>query len=146
LSKTVPLILVVDADVSTRDVLREELAGLDAEVVGTSMVRETLLVMLERKVPLAVVNMTLPECSAERLVPALRRIQSDLVVILTTDEHSEELERKARGLGIMLYLPKPIAPGLLGEAIRSAIGLVPRSAGGTDVPGPVGDEVRRVVH
>ena len=124
----VPLVLVVDRDVTTEDLLGEELAEFEVEIRRTSTVRDTLVVVLERKVSLALVNMTMPECSADRLVPALRRVQSDLVVIITADRHAPEIERVARGLGIMLYLPKPISPGLLAEAICSAVGLERKKA------------------
>jgi DNA-binding response OmpR family regulator len=160
MGKRVPLLLVVDPDPTVSECLREELSAFEAEVMATYTVRETLVAMLERTVPLAVVNMTLPECSAGRLVPAIRRAQSDVIVILTTDEHSEEVERKARGLGITLYLPKPIAPGLLGEAVRSALGLEPRRDSGIGIggattgsnerltrsPGSWGEVLPRVVH
>jgi len=142
--RKVPVVLVVDADRTVSERLREELSAFEADVIGTCAVREALVVMLERTVPLAVVNMTLPECSAERLVPAIRRVQSDVIIVLTTDEHCEDVERRARGLGIMLYLPKPIAPGLLGEAVRSALGLEPSRDGGVGVPGTLTGSGRRL--
>ncbi len=68
---------------------------------------------------LALVNLSLVD--EEMMEELTERSRRGLRVVITTDEHSETNERRARLLGPVFYAPKPVHVTLLSEVLDGAL-------------------------
>ncbi len=112
-------VIVADPDESAYEMVRQLTAPDRWEVryVGTSDALRDVL----RSGPaqLALVNLSLlDESLAEELIERSRR---GLRVVITSDEHSEATERRARLIGPVFYAPKPLHIMVLRQVLDGAL-------------------------
>jgi PAS domain S-box-containing protein len=119
-------ILVVDDDRDTLEVMRQLLEQAGAEVSAVASADEALQ-SLERRVPdVLVSDIGMPGLDGYALIEAIRerspekggRVPAAALTAFTQAEHRE----RALRAGFQLYLPKPIEPGELTEAVAKLAG------------------------
>lgn len=70
---------------------------------------------------LAIVGVSMLDASPELATELLERSRRGLRVVVTTDEHSERNERRARLIGPVCYAPKPVNVVLLNHVLDGAL-------------------------
>lgn len=73
------------------------------------------------KVDLVITDMTMPKMTGEVLTNELRRVRSDIPVILCTGFSARMDEKKAMDIGIHAFISKPILKREIAEAIRAVL-------------------------
>ncbi len=137
-----PVILVVDDDNDVREMIVEYLGGAGfsvLEAAGTEAMRARLAAT---GVDLLLLDRTMPDGDALRLIPGLRREHPHLAIVVVTALGQDE--ERVRGLdgGADDYLPKPFIWSELVarmravlRRVRPATAPVPATGGGTERAG-----------
>jgi two-component system cell cycle sensor histidine kinase/response regulator CckA len=116
-------ILFVDDEASLVELGREMLEMLGYEVVTQTSSTEALA--LFRADPeafdLVITDQTMPSMTGEALTHEIRRLRSDIPIILCTGFSHTMTGEKARALGIGAYLMKPLAIRDLALAVRQVL-------------------------
>ncbi|MCF8062745.1 MAG: response regulator [Deltaproteobacteria bacterium] len=124
--------LLVDSDRAVLEVMKQEIRQkLGYRTLAAASCEEALRLARGHPVRLAVIDVDLPDGKGHHLIPALKLIRPALRVIMTSSDYSEETERVCRACGLVLYMAKPLDPGLFEAAIRTAWQSSP-ALGGTE--------------
>ena len=108
-----PAILLVEPDREIADLLAERLeaAGVAsyAYVTGEDAVRAIDHVLGSNAVDLALISVQLPGADGLRIVEELRLRRAGLPAFLLTNVHDAQLAERAADLGVVGFVPKPLA-------------------------------------
>lgn len=118
-------ILLVDDDVSLRDMLTRILTNLGYKVTAFSNSEETFNTF-ERSphsFDLLLTDMTMPHMTGAELTQKALAIRPDFPVVLCTGYSESINAEKAKAIGIKGYVMKPVIKRDLANAIRSALDL-----------------------
>lgn len=96
-------ILVASGDAKFWFALRQESIGVEATWVLANSARECLLAVEDPRVKLAILDGTLNDKPAIQLLPLLRQIRPDLLIVFAYQSPSEEGEMVARQAGVLYY-------------------------------------------
>lgn len=114
-------ILIADDDKFFREKLRLELAqqgyNVDAVKDGEDAVRKCQ----GASYSVLIVDAHLETISGAEVIIAVKKAGHELPVIVITGDHSLELERELRSLGIFYYLIKPFGMREMLEVVESAM-------------------------
>ncbi|MBF0625802.1 MAG: diguanylate cyclase [Magnetococcales bacterium] len=114
-------ILMVEDDGEVRDELAEFLGRLVGEVLAAGNGREGLALFKAQAPSLVITDILMPEMDGLSLVRAVREIDPEVPVILTTAFNEEEYFLGAIEIGIEAYVRKPIDPRrLVAGLLKSA--------------------------
>jgi CheY-like chemotaxis protein len=116
-------VLLVDDEVALVHLGEAILQRLGYEVVVCTSSTEALEVFREapQRFDLVITDQTMPHMTGERLAQALRRLRSDIPIILCTGfSHVMHAER-AQELGIDAFLMKPLAMQELAQTIQQVM-------------------------
>jgi DNA-binding NarL/FixJ family response regulator len=123
-------LLLVDQDSLTLEAMKQEIQrNLGYRVLPALSCKEAVHLIRRHPVRLAVIDVDLPDGKGHHLIPALKRIQPALRVIMTSSDYSEETERVCRACGLALYMAKPLDLGLFEAAVQTAWQSTPASCG-----------------
>ena len=89
--------------------------GYDADGAGTGL--ETLEKVKEQLFDLVLLDMTLPDMTAQELINRLKELRPDLGIVTMTGMNTDGLENQIRTLGIIYYMLKPVREKVLKEII-----------------------------
>lgn len=123
-----PRVLVVEDDRVSLGYFREVLAGLPVQVHGAADCAEALARAVTQRHALWLLDAHLPDGDAITLLPRLRAHASDAVAIAHTASRDAALHGALRDAGFADVLVKPVAPGVLRQAIARHLRLA------TDTP------------
>lgn len=146
MTRTVPLILVVDDDPSIRQTLSRELALAGYEAISAADGVEGKARLEERRPDLVITDLAMPRLDGLGLLSAIRRIDSTPVIVLSVRGEEEDKVR-ALDLGADDYVTKPFSLRELLARVRTQL----RRHGGEAAsevlrfPGLEIDRVRRTV-
>jgi PAS domain S-box-containing protein len=115
------LVLLVDDEDMVRSVARLMLQRLGFQVVTASDGREAVEIFRARKIEIAavVLDMTMPNMDGNEALRELRRLRSDVRVLLTSGFTAEDVASgisRDSGVG---FLQKPFNSGMLAEKLRA---------------------------
>ena len=116
-------ILLVDDQEDVLQIETEMLEMLGYDITGMISARETLdhFAGHSNQYDLVITDMTMPHMTGDRLAEQLRKIRSDIPIVLTTG-FSELISReKAESMGIDGFLTKPVQLSDMAEMIRKVI-------------------------
>jgi len=118
------LALFVEDDELVQSVGRRMLERLGFEVLTASDGVEGVEVFRERaaEVRLVLLDLTMPRMSGEDAFRELRRIRSDVKVILTSGYNEQDTTRRFVGKGLAGFIQKPFELSTLSNRIRAALG------------------------
>ena len=115
-------VLVVDDEASIRDLLTKTLA-LDEYDVDTASDASTALGLVRAsKYDLLIADLRMPGMDGLTLIRQVKRVRSELPVIIITGFSSESSAIEAVNLGVASYLRKPFAIPEVLAAARKALG------------------------
>ncbi|HEY7117679.1 MAG TPA: response regulator [Tepidisphaeraceae bacterium] len=121
MSKTQPLIAVVDDEESVRRALRRLIcsAGLDVEAFTSG---DEFLGSLARRLPDCVIlDLHMPQVSGFDVQARLTQQRRRLPVIVITGRDSDEVRQRALDGGAVAYLRKPVDDQTLLDAVAHAL-------------------------
>ncbi|RMF81233.1 MAG: response regulator [Nitrospirae bacterium] len=108
-----PLILVVDDEELIRWSLEQILGSDGHRVALAASGAEALARAAEAAPDLCLLDLKLPDADGLELLPRLLEVAPRMQVIVMTAYGSAEIEAKARRLGAVEFLRKPVDPGVL---------------------------------
>ena len=113
-------LLVVDDDPMLTQMLHAQLRSLGYDVRSTSSSQEALALFqaAPESFDLVITDQTMPELTGEQLIQALRRIRSDIPVILCTGFSHIINAEKARDMGVDAFCLKPLMRQALSRTIQ----------------------------
>jgi PAS domain S-box-containing protein len=116
-------ILFVDDEEVLVQIGRELLEHLGYTVIAVTSSPEALDIFKKESenIDLVITDMTMPKMTGVELAKELMRIQPDIPIILSTGYSEIMNENKAKALGLMGFVMKPIDINALGETIRKVL-------------------------
>lgn len=117
-------ILLVDDDSAVRQVGAQMLDGLGFKVLTAADGREGLEVFREHdgKIDCVILDLTMPEMGGEEVFHELRRLRSDLCVILSSGYNEEDVTQRFVGQGLAGFVQKPYTSAKLRLTLNSVLG------------------------
>lgn len=117
-------ILLVDDDPAVRNVGAQMLDGLGFKVLTAANGREGLEVFRkhEREIDCVILDLTMPDMSGEEVFRELRRLRSDLCVILSSGYNEEDVTQRFVGQGLAGFVQKPYNSAKLRVTLNRVLG------------------------
>ena len=113
-----PTILVAGPSVSEGLEIQHRLHGLDCRIVMAGTASEVVRFTRNQGIDLLILSTSLDGGEGSMLIPILREIQTSLPIIVTTANHSAELEQEVRSCQIAFYAILPDDLRHLGEVVQ----------------------------
>lgn len=116
-------VLLVDDEQDVLRVIRKFLERAGFEVHPAASGEEALACFCElgTAVDAIVLDLTMPGMGGEELLAAIRGMDLNVPVIVTSGYNESEVARRCAGLGVFAYLPKPYLPAELTAEVRRAV-------------------------
>ena len=117
-----PRVLVVDDEASIRDLLTKTLALAEYDVETAGDGSAALGLLRASNYDLLIADLSMPGMDGLTLIRQVRRVRSDLPIIIITGFSSESSAIEAVNLGVTSYLLKPFGVPDVLAAARKALG------------------------
>jgi DNA-binding response OmpR family regulator len=103
------LVLVVDDDAATRDVIASVMRGVGHEVISTTTAEQALDLLDELPIGLVLLDLGLPGMNGEEFLErrSLRGLQAKAPVVVITAAGNAATASRVRSLGAALTITKP---------------------------------------
>jgi FixJ family two-component response regulator len=121
-SKTHPLIAVVDDEPPVRTMLRRALQLADYEVATFAGGEEFLAALLTVRPACVILDIRMPVLSGFDIEKRMRAMNLRIPLILITASDDATIDRSAAAAGAMCLLRKPFSTDALLAAVRQALG------------------------
>ena len=110
-------VLVADSDIAALSNIVELIQrwGRDAEKSETA--RDTLEKVEQKQFDLVLLDMSLPDMTAQDLIGKLKELWPDIGIVTMTGTSTNELEKEIRTLGIVYYMSKPVSENILKDIL-----------------------------
>ena len=114
-------ILIVEDERQTVDALRDlfEQNGYETEVALSKQVALTLL--QERKMDLVIISSTVQEISGVEILYEIRKIISNVPVIVISNQKSKRIESSFMKAGVNIFIVKPLEPTFILKTIDNLL-------------------------
>ena len=116
-----PVILIVDDDEMVASVIRESLAGINAETLSAGRVDEALTLLHREKVDVVITDIHMPGASGFEMLQQIQTIDASIVVIVITGTRDLELAIKVIRSGADDFLMKPFTPDDLRASVTNSL-------------------------
>jgi len=100
-------ILLVEDEVSVARVIGQEIEALGHSVNTAYTGQDALKKVTKKRFDLMLLDIYLPDCRGDELIPKFKEAQPDLGIISITGYNTKELEMEVRQKGILYYMVKP---------------------------------------
>ena len=100
-------ILLVEDEVSVARVIGQEIEALGHSVNTAYNGQDALKKVTKKRFDLMLLDIYLPDCRGDELIPKFKEAQPDLGIISITGYNTKELEMEVRQKGILYYMVKP---------------------------------------
>lgn len=110
-------ILVADRDTSIIPPIVDLIQTWGYQAEGSRSAQETLEKVKEKAFELVLLDMSLPDMSAQDLIIKLKESKPDIGIVTMTDANSSGQEKEIRTLGIVYYMIKPVDEKVLKEIL-----------------------------
>jgi two-component system cell cycle sensor histidine kinase/response regulator CckA len=116
-------ILLVDDEQHVREIEKEMLEVQGYRVTAKNNAQEALDLFSEQpeRFDIVITDMTMPHMTGDRFAEELRKIRSDIPIILSTGYSELMSKEKAKHLGIKGFLMKPVTMQELSSTIRKVL-------------------------
>jgi PAS domain S-box-containing protein len=116
-------LMVVDDEESVRAVARRVLEKAGFQVVTAANGKEAVQIFQERPQEIVgvILDMTMPTMNGDECFRELRRIRSDVVVILSSGYNEQDTTARFAGKGLAGFIQKPWLPADLLAVVRHAL-------------------------
>ncbi len=102
-------ILVVDDDVSLRNLLAQTLAGAGFQAFTAEDGRDARAQVEEHQIDLVITDLAMPREEGMELIRALRKQQPDVKIVAMSGAFGSDVLRAAQALGAHISLVKPVS-------------------------------------
>jgi len=144
MTRTTPLILVVDDDLSIRQTLTREIALTGYDAISAADGVEGKAVFEERRPDLVITDLAMPRLDGLGLLAAIRKVDATPVLVLSVRGEEEDKVR-ALDLGADDYVTKPFSLRELFARVRTQLRRAGAAAEVLRFPGLEIDLARRTV-
>jgi DNA-binding response OmpR family regulator len=117
-----PTVVIIDDDRSFVEAVSILLERRGYRAVGAFNGREGLARLQNNHVDLGIIDVRLPDISGIEIAKEIRRTGAAPPIILISSDHRSEVSQACREAGARLFLPKPIGPAELLNAISDILG------------------------
>ncbi len=116
-------ILLVDDQEDVLDIEKKMLERLGYKTMATTSVRNALRLFSRQphRFDVVITDMTMPDMTGDKLAGELRKIRSDIPIILITGYSQLINKEKAESMGINGFLIKPVQMSHMAKAVRKVI-------------------------
>ena len=101
-------ILVADKDTLIISPIVEQIQSWGYQAEGSRSAQEALEKVRKKPFELVLLDMSLPDMSAQDLIIKLKESKPDIGIVTMTDVNSSGQEKEIRTLGIVYYMIKPV--------------------------------------
>jgi putative two-component system response regulator len=116
-----PAILIVDDEPMVATVIRDSLAGMDADTLTAERVDDALALLHREKVDVVITDIHLPGASGFEMLAEIQKIDGSIVVIVITGTRDLELAVKVIRSGADDFLMKPFTPEELRASVTNSL-------------------------
>ena len=115
--------LIADDEELVRNVGKEMLSHLGFQPLEASDGERAIQVFREHAddITCVLLDLTMPNLDGEQTLSALRKIRSDVKVILTSGYSKEDLSQRFAGLGLTGFLQKPFSMDDLSQVLAPIV-------------------------
>lgn len=110
-------ILVADKDTLIISPIVEQIQSWGYQAEGSRSAQEALEKVRKKPFELVLLDMSLPDMSAQDLIIKLKESKPDIGIVTMTDANSSGQEKEIRTLGIVYYMIKPVDETVLKEIL-----------------------------
>jgi len=116
-------VLIVDDEPTVLEVAKEMLERAGLEVMTAEDGREALAIFKEcaEEIDCVILDLTMPHLDGEETFRELRRIRSDVEVILTSGYNKQDVTQRFAGKGVAGFIQKPFRLESLTEKVRAIL-------------------------
>jgi len=110
-------VLVADKDVALLSHIVTLIRSWGYNAEGAETGRESLEKLEDSLFDLVLLDMTMPDMTAQELINRLKDLRPHIGIVTMTGANADELENEIRTLGIVYYMLKPVSEKVLKEII-----------------------------
>ena len=110
-------VLVADKDVALLSHIVSLIRNWGYDAEGSETGRETLEKVKESLFDLVLLDMTMPDMTAQELIAKVKELRPDIGIVTMTGTNADGLENEIRTLGIVYYMLKPVGEKVLKQII-----------------------------
>jgi DNA-binding NtrC family response regulator len=110
-------VLVADNDISALSNIVELIKRWGHHAEKSETAEGTLDKVREKPFDLVLLDMSLPDMTAQDLIGKLKELWPDIGIVTMTSTSTNELEKGIRTLGIVYYMSKPVSENILKDIL-----------------------------
>lgn len=110
-------VLVADKDVALLSHIVSLIRNWGYDAEGSETGLETLEKVKESPFDLVLLDMTMPDMTAQELIAKVKELRPDTGIVTMTGTNADGLENEIRTLGIVYYMLKPVGEKVLKQII-----------------------------
>ena len=110
-------VLVADSDISALSNIVELIQRWGHHAEKSETAQGTLDKVREKPFDLVLLDMSLPDMTAQDLIGKLKELWPDIGIVTMTSTSTNELEKGIRTLGIVYYMSKPVSENILKDIL-----------------------------
>ena len=110
-------VLVADSDISALSNIVELIQRWGHSAEKSETAQDTLNKVREKLFDLVLLDMSLPDMTAQDLIGKLKELWPDIGIVTMTGTSTNELEKEIRTLGIVYYMSKPVSENVLKQIL-----------------------------
>jgi DNA-binding NtrC family response regulator len=110
-------VLVADSDIPALSNIVELIQRWGHHAEKSETAQDTLEKVEEKPFDLVLLDMSLPDMTAQDLIGKLKELRPDIGIVTMTGTSTNELEKDIRTLGIVYYMSKPVSENILKDIL-----------------------------
>jgi DNA-binding NtrC family response regulator len=110
-------VLVADSDIPALSNIVEMIQRWGHHAEKSETAQDTLEKVEEKPFDLVLLDMSLPDMTAQDLIGKLKELRPDIGIVTMTGTSTNELEKEIRTLGIVYYMSKPVSENILKDIL-----------------------------
>jgi DNA-binding NtrC family response regulator len=110
-------VLVADSDIPALSNIVELIQRWGHHAEKSETAQDTLEKVEEKPFDLVLLDMSLPDMTAQDLIGKLKELRPDIGIVTMTGTSTNELEKEIRTLGIVYYMSKPVSETILKDIL-----------------------------
>ena len=110
-------VLVADNDISALSTIVDLIQSWGHSAEKSETAQDTLDKVREKLFDLVLLDMSLPDMTAQDLIGKLKELWPDIGIVTMTGTSTNELEKEIRTLGIVYYMSKPVSENVLKQIL-----------------------------
>ncbi len=116
------MILIVDDSDYMRESVNLAVSLLDLETISAVDGKEALETFKKTKPELIITDINMPEMDGLTLITEIRKIDTDIPIIVLTTESEDDMQKKAMNLGADAWIVKPFKGKQLLAMVKELLG------------------------